>query len=114
MSEYWSIRVQGGAKAIQPERQEANRQGCLAALAVGEAVLEGGGTAVDAVVAAIKVLEDDAIFNAGRGAVRNMEGHVELDAALVDGATLDVGAVAAVRNLRNPIEVARALLRDRP
>lgn len=114
MSEHWSILVHGGAKTIPSERRVANRSGCLAALAAGEAVLDRGGAAIDAVAAAIKAMEDDVTFNAGRGAVRNVNGDIELDAALVDGATLDVGAVAAVRNLRNPIEAARALLRDRP
>jgi beta-aspartyl-peptidase (threonine type) len=114
MAEAWSILVHGGAKTIRPGREAANRAGCLAALAAGQAVLEAGGAATDAVVAAIKVLEDDATFNAGRGAVRNADGEVELDAALMDGATLDVGAVAAMRRAKNPIEVARAMLRDRP
>ena len=114
MPERWSLLVHGGAKAIAPERLSANRDGCLAAVAAGQAVLETGGAAVDAVVAAIKVLEDDPTFNAGRGAVLNRDGDVELDAALMDGATLDVGAVAAVRTLRNPIEAARAMLRDQP
>ncbi len=114
MSEQWALLVHGGAKTIRPDRREVNRHGCLAALAAGQAILEGGGGAVDAVVAAIKVLEDDATFNAGRGAVLNSDGDVELDAALMDGATLDVGAVAAVRTVRNPIEAARAMLRDRP
>ena len=114
MSDTWSILVHGGAKTIRPDREAANRAGCIAAAAAAAAVLSAGGRAVDAVVAAIKVLEDDPTFNAGYGAVLNADGEVELDAALMDGATLDVGAVAAARRARNPIEVAKAMLRDQP
>lgn len=114
MPETWSIIVHGGAKTIRESRQDANRRGCLAAVAAGQAVLEVGGAAVDAVVAAIKVLEDDPTFNAGYGSVLNSDGDVELDAALMDGATLDVGAVAALAGVRNPIAVCESLLRDKP
>lgn len=114
MSERWSLLIHGGAKTIRPDRAESNRAGCLAALASGREVLAAGGSAVDAVVAAIRVLEDDPVFNAGFGSVLNSDGEVELDAALIDGATLDVGSVAAVRGVRHPIEAARALLRDEP
>ena len=114
MSEHWALLVHGGAKTIRPERAAANRAGCLAALAAGRAVLTAGGSAVNAVVAAIRVLEDDPTFNAGYGSVLNSDGEVELDAALMDGATLDVGSVAAVRGVRNPIDLAKALLRDDP
>jgi L-asparaginase / beta-aspartyl-peptidase len=112
MSERWTIMVHGGARTIAPEAEAANRAGCLAAVETGAAVLEAGGRAIDAVVAAIEVLEDDPTFNAGAGAVRNREGDVELDAAIMDGETLDVGAVAALRGYANPIHVAKALLRD--
>jgi beta-aspartyl-peptidase (threonine type) len=114
MPDTWSIIVHGGAKTIRPGRQEANRRGCLAAVAAGQSVLEAGGFAVDAVVAAIKVLEDDPTFNAGYGSVLNADGEVELDAALMDGATLDVGAVAALAGARNPIAVCKSLLHDTP
>ncbi len=114
MPERWSLLVHGGAKTIRPERAEANRGGCLAALDAGRAVLMAGGSAVNAVVAAILALEDDPTFNAGYGSVLNSDGEVELDAALMDGATLDVGSVAAVRGVRNPIDLAKALLRDQP
>jgi beta-aspartyl-peptidase (threonine type) len=112
MSRNWSIIVHGGAKTIRPDRQDANRKGCLAAVAAGQAMLEAGGSAVDAVVAAITVLEDDPNFNAGYGSVLNADGEVELDAALMDGATLDVGAVAALAGARNPIAVCKAMLRE--
>jgi beta-aspartyl-peptidase (threonine type) len=114
MPDTWSIIVHGGAKTIRADRQDANRRGCLAAARAGQAVLEAGGSAVDAVVAAIKVLEDDATFNAGYGSVLNADGEVELDAALMDGATLDVGAVAALAGARNPIAVCQSLLHDKP
>jgi beta-aspartyl-peptidase (threonine type) len=112
MPDTWSIIVHGGAKTIRLDRQAANREGCLAAVAAGQAVLEAGGSAVDAVVAAITVLEDDPTFNAGYGSVLNAAGEVELDAALMDGATLDVGAVAALAGARNPIAVCKSLLRE--
>lgn len=114
MSDRWSIIVHGGAKTIRPERQAANREGCLAAVRAGQAILAGGGSAIEAVVAAIRVLEDDATFNAGMGSVLNSAGEVELDAALMDGEYLDVGAVAAVRGVRNPIDLCRTLLQDAP
>ena len=85
MSDRWSIIVHGGAKTVRPERQAANRAGCLAAVRAGQAVLAGGGSAIDAVVIAIRVLEDDPAFNAGYGSVLNSDGEVELDAALMDG-----------------------------
>ena len=104
--------VHGGARTISPDAEAANRAGCLAAVTAGAAILEAGGSAVDAVVAAVRVLEDDPTFNAGAGAVRNRDGEIELDAAVMDGDTLDVGAVAALHGYANPIDVAHALLRD--
>lgn len=108
----WALIVQGGAKTICPDRASANRAGCLAAAQAGAMVLRYAGTAVRAAEAAVRWLEDDPTFNAGRGSVRNARGQVEMDAALMDGSTLDIGAVAAVRDLRNPIAVAGALLRE--
>ena len=112
MRERWSIIVHGGARTIPQEAQAANRAGCLAAVGAGAAVLEAGGSAVDAVVAAVRILEDDPTFNAGTGSVCNRDGEVELDAAVMDGETLHVGAIAAMRGFANPVEVARSLLRD--
>jgi beta-aspartyl-peptidase (threonine type) len=80
------------------------------ALKAGYAVLRDGGTSLDAVVAAVVVLEDSPLFNAGRGAAYNAEGRHELDAAVMDGATLGAGAVACVRTIRNPILAARAVM----
>lgn len=111
---YWAIIVHGGAKDIPPGLEQAHRDGCLLALAAGQAILEAGGSALDAVEAAVRALEDDPTFNAGYGAVLNAKGDVELDAAIMDGATLNVGGVAAVRTLRHPISVAASMLAERP
>jgi len=110
----WAVIVHGGAKTIVPELRERHRQGCLRAVEAAAAVLIVGGSAVDAVEAAVRALEDDPTFNAGRGSVLNAAGQVECDAAIMDGSDLSVGAVAAVRTLRNPISVARRMLPERP
>jgi len=110
----WAIIVHGGAKPIAPGDEEAHRLGCLLALAAGQAVLEAGGAAVEAVETAVRVLEDDPTFNAGYGAVLNDRGEVECDAAIMDGRDLSVGGVAAVSTLRHPISVAAAMLPERP
>lgn len=114
MSELWTIIVHGGAKTIRPGREQANREGCRRAVEAGAEVLRNGGSAVEAAVAAIRVLEDDPTFNAGYGSVLNADGQVELDAALMDGRTLDVGAVAAMQGVVSPIETCRAMLYDKP
>jgi beta-aspartyl-peptidase (threonine type) len=111
---HWSLILHGGAKTIAPGEEEANRAGLLQALDAGAAVLEAGGAALDAVEAAIRVLEDLPVFNAGHGSVRNTDGEVEMDAAIMDGATLALGGVAALRGVRNPIEVARLMLQEKP
>ena len=90
------------------------RAGLAAALAAGSAVLEGGGSAVDAVEAAVRVLEDDPQFNAGRGAVFTAEGRNELDAAIMDGASRAAGAVAGVTRTKNPVSLARAVMEHSP
>lgn len=110
----WAIIVHGGAKTISPQQEDAHRSGCLLALAAGQAVLEAGGSAVDAVEMAIRALEDDPTFNAGYGAVLNDKGEVECDAAIMDGGDLSVGGVAAVSTLRHPISVAASMLPERP
>ncbi|MBV8687516.1 MAG: isoaspartyl peptidase/L-asparaginase [Alphaproteobacteria bacterium] len=109
----WALIVHGGAKAIEPGEEEANRRGVLQALAAGRAVLEGGGAAVDAVEAAIRVMEDLPVFNAGRGSALNEAGGVEMCAGLMDGRDLSVGAVGAIRNVRHPIAVAKRLLGEK-
>jgi L-asparaginase / beta-aspartyl-peptidase len=110
----WAIIVHGGAKDIAPDQQDAHRQGCLKAVAAGQTVLKTGGPAIAAVEAAVRVLEADPIFNAGYGSVLNAKGEVECDAAIMDGATLAVGGVAAVRTLRHPICVAASMLPEKP
>ena len=102
-----SIAIHGGAGTIlkedmTPELEEAYRGALKEALDAGYAVLETGGTAVNAVKAAVVVMEDNALFNAGKGAVFTKKGLHELDAAIMDGSTLDAGAIAGVRNIRNP------------
>jgi beta-aspartyl-peptidase (threonine type) len=109
-----AIVVHGGAgpSIADPERADRCRAGAAAAVAAGHAVLADGGAALDAVEAAIVVLEDDPEFNAGRGAALTEYGRVELDASIMDGASRGAGAVAAVRGVRNPIRAARAVLAE--
>ena len=109
------LAVHGGAGAFRSharERLADAEEGMAAALRAGLAVLRDRGSAVDAVVAAVRVLEDDEEFNAGRGSVLNASGDVEMDAAVADGATGRVGAVGAVSGIRNPVDLARAVLDD--
>ncbi|MEO7910422.1 MAG: isoaspartyl peptidase/L-asparaginase [Roseiflexaceae bacterium] len=105
-----SIIVHGGAWDIPDDEVAEHQAGCRAALEAGWLVLEGGGAALDAVEAAVRMLEDAPIFDAGVGSVLNRDGDVELDAAIMDGPTLRSGAVAAVRRVRNPITLARHVL----
>lgn len=102
--------VHGGAWDIPDEAVETCRAGCRRALEAGWAILSRGGSALDAVEAAIVVLEDDPVFDAGTGSHLNLDGRVELDAILMDGGTLRAGAVAAVQRIRNPIRLARKVL----
>ena len=109
------LAIHGGAGVLSkeqmtPEKAKGYRAALTESLQAGFAVLNTNGTSVDAVVAAIKVLEDSPLFNAGRGAVLNRKRRVELDAAIMDGATRGAGAVAAVRRIKNPIEAARLLM----
>jgi beta-aspartyl-peptidase (threonine type) len=105
-----SIIVHGGAWDIPVDLQDPHREGTRRAVEAGWAVLARGGPARDAVEAAIVVLEDDEIFDAGRGSFLNADGQVELDAGFMDGAELQVGAVAGVQFIRNPIRLARAVM----
>jgi beta-aspartyl-peptidase (threonine type) len=102
--------VHGGAGMIPPERYDAARAGCRAAVEAGWRVLLAGGSALDAAQAAIMALEDDPSFNAGTGAVLTADGRAELDAGLMDGESLHVGAVAGVQRIKNPIALARSVL----
>ena len=114
-----SIAIHGGAGVISraqmtAENERAYRADLERALDAGYAVLEGGGTSLDATVAAVRILEDSPLFNAGLGAVFNHEGINELDAAIMDGATRKAGAVAGVRHIKNPIELARMVMERSP
>ncbi len=104
--------IHGGAWDIPDDTVEEHRRGVLAALEVGWAVLTDGLDAVDAVEAAVRVLEDDPTFDAGTGSMLNLEGQVELDAILMRGEDLEAGSVAAVRCIRNPISLARKVLEN--
>lgn len=110
----WAIAAHGGANAIAAERCELCRQALSAAMTHGENILSTSGSALDAVEAVVAALEAGGIFNAGCGSVRNRNGEVELDAAIMDGETLSVGAVAAVKQCVAPIRIARALLMELP
>ena len=115
----WSLVIHGGAGIIEPgrvtpEQERAIRAGLDAALAAGERVLAAGGSALDAVEAAVRVLEDDPNFNAGRGAVFTHDGTNELDAAIMDGRDRRAGAVAGVTRTRNPIGLARRVMEASP
>ena len=104
------ILVHGGAGKVAPERHERLRAGVRAAAAAGKALLDRGGTALDAVVAAVRVLEDDPEFGAGLGSALTREGTVETCASVMDGTRRRAGAVAAVQDLRAPVVVARAVM----
>ncbi|MFB9993231.1 isoaspartyl peptidase/L-asparaginase family protein [Deinococcus oregonensis] len=110
----WALILHGGAKEIAPEQEEPNRRGCLAALVAGQQILKAGGHALDAAEAVLRALENDPTFNAGFGSVPNADGQVEMDAALMQGATLAVGAVAGIQGVRHPVSAARALLKEPP
>ena len=105
-----SIIVHGGAHAIAEEDVQSHEEGCLAAMRAGWSTLEQGGTALEAVEAAIRVLEDDPTFNAGYGSELNSDGEVEMDAAIMDGADLHAGGIGAIQGVRHPIAVARQVL----
>ena len=104
--------VHGGAGKVPEERREPARRGCLEAALAGLRVLAAGGRALAAVEAAVRALEDDPLFNAGSGSVLTRAGTVEVDAAIMDGESIRIGAVGAVPDLGNPIAVARAVLDD--
>ena len=112
-----SLAIHGGAGTIlkedmTPELEKAYLQALEGALSAGYAVLEEGGTSANAIKAAIVILEDNMLFNAGRGAVFTKKGVQEMDAAIMDGKDRTAGAVAGVRNVRNPIELAMEVMRN--
>jgi beta-aspartyl-peptidase (threonine type) len=109
----WALIVHGGAKEMEPGEEDDNRNGVIEAVRAGSAVLERGGSAVDAVEASIRVLEDLPVFNAGRGSALNEAGEIEMCSGLMDGRDLSVGAVGAIRNVRHPVSVAKRLLPEK-
>ncbi len=115
----FTLAVHGGSGTIlkqdmTPEQEAAYTEGLEQALAAGYELLEKGKTSLEAVEAAIIVLENNIQFNAGRGAVFTKEGRQEMDAAIMDGRTLDAGAIAGVRHVRNPVQLAAAVLHKSP
>jgi L-asparaginase / beta-aspartyl-peptidase len=114
----WAIAIHGGAGTIPrstpPEEAEAYRASLRAALQLGVERLEAGASALDVAEAVVMQLEDDPLFNAGRGAVFTSAGEHELDASIMDGATLACGAVTGVRTVRHPIALARAVMERTP
>ena len=111
----WAIVVHGGAgnitpKRIPPAKEREYKDKLTEALEAGAKILDSGGTSLDAVEAAIMIMEDCELFNAGKGAVFNANGINELDASIMDGQTLDAGAVASVTTIRHPISAARMVM----
>ena len=110
-----AIAIHGGAGAaprasLSAEREARYRAGLAAALDAGYAILEQGGASLDAVTLAVRMLEDDPMFNAGHGAALTREGAAELDAAIMDGRNMRAGAVASVRHVKNPVQLARHVM----
>ncbi|WP_225411716.1 isoaspartyl peptidase/L-asparaginase family protein [Stigmatella hybrida] len=115
----WGLVIHGGAgvmsrDTLTPEREAEVRARLTESLQAGHAILAKGGTSLDAVGAAIRVLEDSPLFNAGKGAVFTHDGRNELDASLMDGRTLAAGAVAGLRHVKNPIDLARRVMERSP
>ena len=111
----YAIAVHGGAgtilkKHMTGDKEKAYTQSLRDFIIAGEDILKAGGTAMDAVEAATAKMEDDPLFNAGRGAVFTHDGKIEMDASIMDGKTLLAGAVAGVRNIKNPVKLARAVM----
>lgn len=115
----WAIVLHGGAGVIErssmsPDAERQYRDGLNQAITAAGAVLDKGGSAVDAIQAAIELLEDNPLFNAGRGSVFAADGTNQMDAAIMDGTTMKAGAVADVQHTRHPIDLARAVMDKSP
>ena len=115
LREKYVLVIHGGAGTIlksqmTPEKEKAYLEGLNIALQTGNAILQKGGTALDAVEATVRVLEDNPLFNAGKGAVFTNDGKNELDAAIMDGKTLKAGSVAGLTTVKNPVSLARAVM----
>ena len=109
----WALIVHGGAKPWEASEERANRVGIGEAAGAGAEVLRRGGSAVEAVEAAIRTLEDLPVFNAGHGSAPNAAGEIEMCSGIMDGRDLSAGAVGAIKQVRNPITVARQLLAEK-
>jgi beta-aspartyl-peptidase (threonine type) len=105
-----AIIVHGGAGLVTPERAEGVQQGCKEAALAGWLILQSGGSALDAVEAAVRSLEDNPMYNAGTGSCLASDGNIELDAGIMEGHTLQVGAIANIELIKNPISLARKVL----
>lgn len=115
----WAIAIHGGAgvierKDLDPATERAYREALARALEAGSKVLREGGSSLDAIEAAVRLMEDDPLFNAGRGAVFTAEGRNELDASIMNGADLKAGSVAGLSTVRHPISAARAVMEKSP
>ncbi|MBN1789701.1 MAG: isoaspartyl peptidase/L-asparaginase [Bacteroidales bacterium] len=115
----WAIVIHGGAGALEKDNMDPGldklyRSAMAEAIQTGAKILKDGGTALDAVEMTIRVMEDNPLFNAGKGAVFTHEGRNELDASIMDGSNLGAGAVAAVTDIKNPISAARAVMTHSP
>ena len=115
----FAIAIHGGAGTLSrddmsPTQEKEYREGLQAALDAGYALLARGGSSLDATSAAVRVLEDNPLFNAGRGAVLNRDGVAELDASLMDGRTLAAGAATGLQHVKNPIDLARLIMDKSP
>lgn len=115
MSENYALAIHGGAGTITrglltAEKEQAYRQGLALALQAGQLILQRGGSAEDAVLAAVIALEDNTLFNAGKGSVFNFEGTHEMDASIMRGQDLKAGAVTCVQGIKNPIQAAHAVM----
>ena len=115
----YALVIHGGAGLIKaenmtPEADSSYRASLQEALTAGETILKNGGTSLDAITTAITILEDNPLFNAGRGAVFNAQGFIEHDASIMSGADKDAGAVGAIRNIKNPILAARKVMEESP
>ena len=113
----FTMAIHGGAGTIlkedmTPDLEKAYLEGLRTSLEAGYAILQKGGSSVDAVKASVIILEDNLLFNAGRGSVFTKKGVHEMDAAIMDGKTLNAGAVAAVSNIRNPVELAAVVMQN--
>lgn len=110
----YAIAIHGGAGTIlrsqmNPEKEQQYQQGLKDAIQAGHAILQAGGSSLDAVEAAVMALEDFPLFNAGRGAVFTNKGTQEMDASIMDGATLEAGAICGISHVQNPVKLARAV-----